>query len=587
MAEAAGMTSSGTSRGDPGGRAIRPDAGEELHPGELVDGYVIQEEIGRGGMGVVYLAKETRTGRLCALKQIRGDLAHRLDALERFLTEGTILAQLEHPCIVTLYGTGMHRGRPYFVMQWVQGRPLRELMQIRRAPFTLSQTLSMAIQIGSALAAAHELRIVHRDLKPENVVILRRGRGALKVLDFGIAKLGDGAPTTDRLTVLVTPLYAAPEQLLRKPVDGRTDVYALALLIVELATGRHALADVGETMPADAMVADLQRKAQPNRLIEHVRNCPPSLSAVVERALAKDRELRPHMAPFVAALRAERTQLDAGGAAKEREEEEYADVEKEEGGDARPPASRGTAPLVPSFRPVDRTQRMASASALLAAQGKTLEQAQAEARTHTVRGTERMLQSASALLAAQGKTLEQAQAEARTHTVKGTERMVQSASAQLAAQGKTLEQAQAEARSRPASLPPAPVSGTRPRAPLAVTTPLRIAPRHAAPEIPRPSIEMMIPRPSLQLTPAAPRGMPVATWARAPLAAPPRQERPSHGSVVVVIATALALALLLAVAAVRLVLWATARGVGSAPAASIAASAAAPPSKTRRLNDVE
>ena len=521
MAEAAGMTSSGTSRGDPGGRAIRPDAGEELHPGELVDGYVIQEEIGRGGMGVVYLAKETRTGRLCALKQIRGDLAHRLDALERFLTEGTILAQLEHPCIVTLYGTGMHRGRPYFVMQWVQGRPLRELMQIRRAPFTLSQTLSMAIQIGSALAAAHELRIVHRDLKPENVVILRRGRGALKVLDFGIAKLGDGAPTTDRLTVLVTPLYAAPEQLLRKPVDGRTDVYALALLIVELATGRHALADVGETMPADAMVADLQRKAQPNRLIEHVRNCPPSLSAVVERALAKDRELRPHMAPFVAALRAERTQLDAGGAAKEREEEEYADVEKEEGGDARPPASRGTAPLVPSFRPVDRTQRMASASALLAAQGKTL------------------------------------------------------------------EQAQAEARSRPASLPPAPVSGTRPRAPLAVTTPLRIAPRHAAPEIPRPSIEMMIPRPSLQLTPAAPRGMPVATWARAPLAAPPRQERPSHGSVVVVIATALALALLLAVAAVRLVLWATARGVGSAPAASIAASAAAPPSKTRRLNDVE
>src|SRR4051812_36072620 len=122
------MISGETSRHGPGGRALRPDAGEELRPGDIVGGYTIQKEIGRGGMGVVYLARDEQTDRLCALKQIRGELAHRPDALERFHTETKILAMLDHPCIVTMYTAGTHRGRPYIVMQWIKGRTLRERM---------------------------------------------------------------------------------------------------------------------------------------------------------------------------------------------------------------------------------------------------------------------------------------------------------------------------------------------------------------------------------------------------------------------------------------------------------------------------
>ncbi|MFT3769629.1 MAG: protein kinase [Minicystis sp.] len=486
---------------------------------------MIDEEIGRGGMGVVYRVTDRRTGRRCAFKQIRSELVERSDALERFRTETSILASLDHPCIVTMYAAGTHEGRPYIVMEWIQGRTLRELMQIRRAPFTLTQTLSMAIQIGSALIDAHRLRVVHRDLKPENVIIRRRRH--LKVVDFGIGKLHDGVTTTDRLMPLATPLYAAPEQLARKPVDGRTDVYALALMIVEMATGQHAFAEPGETMPTDGVAAALARAASPNRLIDHVPGCPESLSALVERALYKSRERRPDMATFVSALRGERARLarkDASGA--RGLDEGDADEEAGEDEDASPsdpppapdvPAQRETMEMPPSFAPADPLARFRSRAGL------------------GPRGTARMA-SASALLAAKGRTLEHAQAEAST---------------------------------RPASLPPPPASGRRPIA--LVPSPAPTSPLHpagATPDavIPRPSIEAPIARPRLETAPAA---KPRVTGYVPPPMAVPGAARAGLRRVAMT-----AFAMLVAVVAVLLVLE---LAPGSRRPAAIGAPAPVPP----------
>jgi hypothetical protein len=532
------MTSSVTSREAPGGWPSQPDPGGELRLGEVVDGYVIEGEIGRGGMGVVYQVTDPRTGRKCALKRIRAELADRADVVERFTTETRILAALDHPCIVTMYAAGTHRAQPYIVMEWIKAKTLRELMRIRRAPFTLKQTLGIAIQIGSALKAAHANGVVHRDLKPENVLIRKRGR--LKVLDFGIGKLRDGARTTDLLAPLATPLYAAPEQLTRGKVDGRTDVYTLASMIVEMATGRHAFADLGETMPADALAAELHRRAVPNRLIDHVPRCPPSLSALVERALSKDPGQRPDMATFVAALRGEHRALPAEQTAPpgpvDDDEDAGALDEDEDAGDPRaapapaappPSASLKTAPLSPGFRPVDRTEQMQpSAAALLAAQGETLD--------HVRSGT---------------------------RTVNGTVRMQPSASALLAAQGKTLEQARAAAGGRPASLPPSP--GRAP-ASAARTAAVRWS-GHAAPTspaIPRPSIEpggepgdgLTIPRPSIEMTPVV-----KLVSRESPAPSPSGRRR---------LLAATAVALVLAVAAVAAVLSATARTAPTEPSST-------------------
>ena len=528
-------------RDDPGGGAMRPDAGEELRPGDVVGGYTIKKEIGRGGMGVVYLARDEQTDRLCAVKQIRGELARRPDVLERFQMETKILASLDHPCIVTLYAAGTHRGRPYLVMQWIEGRTLRELIQMRRAPFGLVETLSIAIRIGLALKAAHGCGVVHRDLKPENV-LSQKGRG-LKVFDFGIAKLRDGAPTTDRLTALATPLYAAPEQLARKPVDGRADVYALALIIVELATGRYAFAELGETMPPDALAAGFHREATPNRLLDHVAPCPVSLSLVVERALSKNRDHRPDMATFVAALRREQTLLLAKGEPRALVEEDEGDQDEGE----RTAAPRKTVDMMPgfkakdplalfaplAFRPVDRTMRMApSASALLAGRGKTLEQARGEARS--VGQTVRMVPSASTLLARQA----------------GPQAGLQR------------------------------IATVRLAAPLASTTPLRRGAAGAALAIPRPSIEA--PMAVLQLTPAvkaSPDDRTAAPEAGAPRTAPVSRIA-TYG--LLLAGVALAFALL----SVALALRATARLGAPASTASIAAPAPALPI-TKRPAHVE
>src|SRR5262249_35433946 len=157
---------------------------ELLRPGDVVDGHVIEREIGRGGMGVVYLARRADTDTVCALKVIRGDMAHRPDVEERFQTETNALAKLRHKCIVGLLSAGRYQERPYFVMEYINGRTLREVIRLQRELMGFSQVLQITLWIGAALRAAHHKGVVHRDLKPENV-LMRKGK-PLKLADFGI-----------------------------------------------------------------------------------------------------------------------------------------------------------------------------------------------------------------------------------------------------------------------------------------------------------------------------------------------------------------------------------------------------------------
>lgn len=276
--------------------------GEGFKEGDVCGGWKIEKFIAAGGMGEVYEVRGTFGGKRGALKQIRPQLSTRVDLGERFETEIRILAELDHPYIVGLLHAGKHDGRPYMVMEWLDGMTLRDFMNQRAAPISLEDALYYAICICEALCAAHEVGILHRDLKPENIFMLKKG--TLKVLDFGLGKLteGDRVSTSERLGGLCTVHYAPPEQLERKPVDDRSDVYALGLIILEMATGQHGFADRPGVLPAKDVVRVHQFFAQPNSLRQLLPNCPEALAALVDTALAKDKADRPHSKEMLAGL---------------------------------------------------------------------------------------------------------------------------------------------------------------------------------------------------------------------------------------------------------------------------------------------
>jgi serine/threonine-protein kinase len=210
-------------------------------PGSHLGPYQVLEEIGRGGMGVVYAARDERLGRMVALKALpaaySGDPARR----SRLTREARAAAALSHPAVATIFSLEEIDGGLYIVSELVRGKTLRQ--ELRDGPLPAARLLPTLLDIGSALAAAHALGIVHRDLKPENVI--RRNDGQIKVLDFGLARWEPqpDAPSMTRLTgagiALGTPGYMAPEQLRGEPTDARTDVFAFGVLAWELATGEH------------------------------------------------------------------------------------------------------------------------------------------------------------------------------------------------------------------------------------------------------------------------------------------------------------------------------------------------------------
>jgi len=224
--------------------AIEPELalGEEHSlVGKQIGTYRIVEEVGRGGMGVVYAAEDQRLRRTVALKALTPEYTSDPLRRERLTREARAAAALLHPAIATIFALEEIDGELYITSELVRGRTLRE--ELADGPLPPSQLLPVLVTIADALAAAHERGIVHRDLKPENII--RRDDGQIKVLDFGLAQspARGNAPASTRLTevgsALGTPGYMAPEQLSGKEVDARADIFAFGVLTWELATGEH------------------------------------------------------------------------------------------------------------------------------------------------------------------------------------------------------------------------------------------------------------------------------------------------------------------------------------------------------------
>jgi len=276
--------------------------GQDFGPGALIGDYVIEERRNRGGFAVIYRALETRSNRPVAIKVLRRDLAT-TETLRRFEREAETLKRLRHPNIVEFLDYGqLTTGQPYMVLEWLEGRTLRAEIA-RRGPLAPSDALSILEELGGALETAHALGVIHRDIKADNVMAMPQGEWfTVKLLDFGIAKLTLPELRADMSTtigVVGTPMTMAPEQILGEPVDPRTDVYGLGLLLYQLVTGR--LPFTGRT-PLE--LEELHLHAPPP-LASTVAPVPESFDAVVARCLEKRMDARyPTVEAFLEDLRA-------------------------------------------------------------------------------------------------------------------------------------------------------------------------------------------------------------------------------------------------------------------------------------------
>lgn len=245
--------------------------------------YEITREIGRGGMGVVYLAKDTLLEREVALKLVRG--VSRV-VRERFLREARTIARLDHPAVLPVYDLGEHENNLYFVMPYVEGTTLRRMLDEGQSAF--SDVIRACAQVAAAIAHGHEHGVVHRDVKPENVLIERGPSGLRARLgDFGIAFTKTEARLTHSGALVGTPNYMSPEQIEDSAVDGRTDIYSLGVVLYECVTGRPPF--VG---PVASVLYRIGYEPAP-RPSEIGRQVDPELEGLIMGCLAKDPAQRP------------------------------------------------------------------------------------------------------------------------------------------------------------------------------------------------------------------------------------------------------------------------------------------------------
>ncbi len=262
--------------------------------GQTLLHYRVLSKLGEGGMGEVFLARDTKLERQVALKVLPEDLASHPRRWERFVREARAVAALNHPNIVTIYAVEEAEGRHFFAMELVEGDTLERL--IPRNGLELDRFFGIAMPLVDALAAAHRQRILHRDLKPENVMVARDGR--VKVLDFGVAKslaadkteAAGGGPhrnLTEEGSVLGTARYMSPEQACGEAVDARTDIFSLGILLFEMSTGAYPFH--GRT--AVEILSSILRDDPP---LAHTvrRDLPSRLSTIINRCLQKTIELR-------------------------------------------------------------------------------------------------------------------------------------------------------------------------------------------------------------------------------------------------------------------------------------------------------
>jgi len=208
--------------------------------------YEIIEELGKGSMGVVYRAYDPQIDRPIALKVLREDRMTSEAFVQRFLKEAKAIGRLSHPNIVTVYDTGEDQGTIYIAMELLEGSSLNRMVEGKR--LTLKEIVNLAVQIAETLDYAHRKGIVHRDVKPSNIIL--QANGQIKITDFGIAHIEDPSALvqTQAGEILGTPAYMSPEQVLSRPVDGRSDIFSLGIILYELSTGRRPFG--GENMAA-------------------------------------------------------------------------------------------------------------------------------------------------------------------------------------------------------------------------------------------------------------------------------------------------------------------------------------------------
>src|SRR6185369_14869805 len=272
--------------------SLTTQADSQSFSGEMIGDYRLVRELGRGGMGAVYLAYDTRLGRNAALKFLPARF-HSPERVRRLEREARAASALNHPHILTIYDFGQQNGRDFIASEFVEGRTLRE--HISANDLTLNQILEVAIQVASALGTAHAAGIIHRDIKPENIML--RPDGYAKVLDFGLAKLtekelGEDTTSDPRMTagfktrtgiLLGTTSYMSPEQVRGQTLDGRSDLFSLGVVLYELISGQRPFR--GETVH-HTMVAITDLEPAP---VGHlVPRAPVTFQNLISQVLAKD-----------------------------------------------------------------------------------------------------------------------------------------------------------------------------------------------------------------------------------------------------------------------------------------------------------
>jgi len=259
--------------------------------GETISHYRLLERIGGGGMGVVYKAEDLRLGRTVALKFVSDELAPDESARQRFEREARVASSLNHPNICTIYEIDQDQGRLFIAMEFLEGHSLESHLRTGARP--INEVLELGIAVADALIAAHARGVCHRDIKPANIFMTTAGTP--KLLDFGLAKVDERSERVDQQTtamlstpglIVGTAHYMSPEQAVGAPLDGRTDVYSLGLVLYEMATGQQAF--TGTT--AAVLHAILTRSTPPPGSV--VRTIPPRFDEIIAKSLEKDRDVR-------------------------------------------------------------------------------------------------------------------------------------------------------------------------------------------------------------------------------------------------------------------------------------------------------